>query len=164
MTIDELNKSTLAVSTLRSRPQSAPPGFLPTEKQTEGARAVELFGQMRAAVLKKSADASGDTAQEGNQATQMRLQFAIVEKGERLFEGTITLAASRQEQSYRATTGDTSRVYLVTYSFGRPSTLEIDGPNYRAGFAIGVHRSSDWESCVVGNDSATLLLKCTPLP
>jgi len=120
MTMDELNKSTLAVSTLRSRPQSAPPGSLPTEKQTEGARAVELFEQMRAVVLKKSVDASGETAKEGNQATQMQLQFAIVEKGERLFEGTVTLAASRQEQSYRAATGDTSRVYLVTYSFGRP--------------------------------------------
>ncbi len=158
--VGELRKTTFSVATdLRGAP---PDGA--KRKPSEAARAVEIYNQMNAIARQKAGDAGASSTNEGDRATQMRVELAIVEDGKRVFEDTLTFTTSEQEQSYRAKTGDTSRSYVVKYSFGPPASLEITGPAYRAGFAIGIHRSSEWESSVIGNNWATLLLKCTPLP
>jgi hypothetical protein len=94
----------------------------------------------------------------------MRVQFALIEKGQPVAEDTLTLTSASQRQVYHAKTGDTSRNFIVTYAFGRPSaSFEIKGPAYETALAIGVHQSTESEQIAIGN-WATLVFECTPLP
>lgn len=130
-----------------------------------GAGACNRRHEAPGVVPDKHAVESAEADEGAATATSMRLEFALLQDGQRVVEDTLTLTSTSQAQTYHATTGDKSRAFVVMYTFAQPaSTLGVEGPKWKAGVAIGVHRSTEWEEIAIGDGSATLLYKCTPLP
>jgi hypothetical protein len=97
-------------------------------------------------------------------ATRLGIDLVLLEKGEVVFRDQIVLTREPSQRVHEVRGNGPTRKYLLSYAFDRPaSTLSILAPDYQSSFAMGVHRSTDWERIGIGA-TGELVFQLVPLP
>jgi hypothetical protein len=96
-------------------------------------------------------------------ATRLQVELVLYENREVVLRDTLVMTREPSQRVHEVRGRGAARKYVLSYAFDRPSsTLSILAPDYQSSFAMGVYRSTDWETIGVGLTGA-MMFRLTPL-